>query len=62
MNSQINKVSLVDDLMGKVGTEKTQGEEQKKLDVYANKIFIVTIKKREKRLSIEKKSAKNAQN
>jgi len=40
MNSQINKAGLVDDLMGKVGTENVQGEEQKKLDVYANKIFI----------------------
>lgn len=40
MNSQINKAGLVDDLMGKVGIENVQGEEQKKLDVYANKIFI----------------------
>lgn len=40
MNSQINKAGLVDDLMGKVGTQNVQGEEQKKLDVYANKIFI----------------------
>ena len=40
MNSQINKAGLVDELMGKVGTENVQGEEQKKLDVYANKIFI----------------------
>ena len=40
MNSQINKAGLVDDLMGKVGTQNVQGEDQKKLDVYANKIFI----------------------
>lgn len=40
MNSQINKAGLVDELMGKVGRENIQGEEQKKLDVYANKIFI----------------------
>lgn len=46
MNSQINKAGLVDDLMGKVGTENVQGEEQKKLDVYANKIFINALKAR----------------
>ena len=46
MNSQISKAGLVDDLMGKVGTENVQGEEQKKLDVYANKIFINALKAR----------------
>ena len=46
MNSQINKAGLVDELMGKVGTENVQGEEQKKLDVYANKIFINALKAR----------------
>ncbi len=46
MNSQINKAGLVDDLMGKVGTQNVQGEEQKKLDVYANKIFINALKAR----------------
>ena len=46
MNSQINKAGLVDELMGKVGTENIQGEEQKKLDVYANKIFINALKAR----------------
>lgn len=46
MNSQINKAGLVDDLMGKVGTENVQGEEQKKLDVYANKVFINALKAR----------------
>ncbi|MFK7946661.1 MAG: class 1 fructose-bisphosphatase [Saprospiraceae bacterium] len=46
MNSQINKAGLVDELMGKVGTENIQGEEQKKLDVYANQIFIKALKAR----------------
>lgn len=46
MNSQINKAGLVDDLMGKVGAQNVQGEEQKKLDVYANKIFINALKAR----------------
>jgi len=46
MNSQINKAGLVDELMGKVGTENIQGEDQKKLDVYANKIFINALKAR----------------
>ena len=40
MNSQISKAGLVDDLLGSAGQENIQGEEQKKLDVYANKIFI----------------------
>ena len=46
MNSQINKAGLVDDLMGKVGIQNVQGEEQKKLDVYANKLFINALKAR----------------
>jgi fructose-1,6-bisphosphatase I len=46
MNSQINKAGLVDELMGKVGTENIQGEEQKKLDVYANQIFIKALQAR----------------
>ncbi|MFK7933304.1 MAG: class 1 fructose-bisphosphatase [Saprospiraceae bacterium] len=40
MNSQINKAGLVDDLMGSAGIENVQGEEQKKLDVYANRLFV----------------------
>ena len=46
MNSQINKAGLVDELMGKVGTENIQGEEQKKLDLYANQIFIKALQAR----------------
>jgi len=40
VNSQINKAGLVDDIIGKAGQENIQGEEQKKLDVYTNNIFI----------------------
>jgi len=46
MNSQINKAGLVDHLMGTIGHENVQGEEQKKLDVYANDLFIRTLKAR----------------
>ncbi len=46
MNSQISKAGLVDDLLGSAGKENIQGEEQKKLDVYANKIFINALKAR----------------
>lgn len=47
MNSQINKAGLVDNLLGSVGTENVQGEEQKKLDLYANELFIKTLKARD---------------
>jgi len=47
MNSQINKAGLVDHLLGTVGTENVQGEEQKKLDVYANDLFIKSLKARD---------------
>ena len=40
VNSQTNKAGLVDDIMGSIGVQNIQGEEQKKLDVYANRIFI----------------------
>lgn len=46
MNSQISKAGLVDDILGKIGTENIQGEEQKKLDVYANNLFINALKAR----------------
>ncbi len=47
VNSEINKAGLVDDLLGKVGTENVQGEEQQKLDVYANRIFIEAMEARD---------------
>jgi len=46
MNSQINKAGLVDDIIGNVGRENVQGEIQKKLDVYANELFINALKAR----------------
>ena len=47
MNSQINKAGLVDHLLGSVGSQNVQGEEQKKLDVYANDLFIKALKARD---------------
>ena len=46
MNSQINKAGLVDDLIGGIGQDNVQGEEQKKLDVYANELFIKALNAR----------------
>ncbi len=46
LNSQINKAGLVDHILGAVGTENVQGEEQKKLDVYANDLFVSALKAR----------------
>jgi len=46
MNSQLNKAGLVENLMGEVGEKNIQGEEQKKLDVYANNLFINALKVR----------------
>ncbi len=43
VNSQINKAGLVDNIMGSMGQENVQGEEQKKLDVYANDLFIKSL-------------------
>jgi len=46
MNSQLSKAGLVSNLMGEVGEKNIQGEEQKKLDVYANQLFINALKAR----------------
>jgi len=46
MNSQLNKAGLVENLMGEVGEKNVQGEDQKKLDVYANQLFINALKAR----------------
>ena len=43
VNSQINKAGLVDNIMGSIGQHNVQGEEQKKLDVYANDLFIKSL-------------------
>jgi fructose-1,6-bisphosphatase I len=46
VNYKVNKAGLVD-LVGAFGQENIQGEEQQKLDVYANEIFIQTLINRE---------------
>ncbi len=46
MNSQINKAGLVDSILGSLGNQNIQGEEQKKLDLYANDLFIKALKAR----------------
>ena len=39
VNREINKAGLVN-ILGDVGTTNIQGEQQKKLDIYANEQFI----------------------
>lgn len=39
VNREVNKAGLVD-ILGKSGEENVQGEEQQKLDLFANKVFI----------------------
>ncbi|MEM9820027.1 MAG: class 1 fructose-bisphosphatase [Bacteroidota bacterium] len=46
LNSQINKAGLVDDILGGLEKQNVQGEEQKKLDLYANEVFINALKAR----------------
>ncbi len=43
VNREINAAGLVD-ILGTVGKENIQGEAQKKLDVYANEMFITALK------------------
>ena len=45
VNHEVNKAGLVD-IIGQSGTENIQGEQQQKLDVYANDVFIQTLTKR----------------
>jgi len=45
VNHEVNKAGLVD-ITGAVGETNVQGEDQQKLDVYANDIFIQTMTKR----------------
>ena len=46
VNHEVNKAGLVD-ILGDAGDTNIQGEEQKKLDVFANEKFISTLKNRE---------------
>jgi len=43
---QINKAGLLSDILGSAGSENIQGEQQQKLDVYANDQFIKALKHR----------------
>ena len=47
VNAEINKAGLVEDIMGSSGAENIQGEDQKKLDIYAHRIFIESLEMRE---------------
>ncbi len=46
VNHQVNKAGLVD-ITGAAGSANTSGEDQQKLDVYANNIFIQTLRNRQ---------------
>ena len=46
VNHEVNKAGLVD-ILGDVGDTNIQGEDQQKLDVYANNIFMQTLTKRQ---------------
>ena len=46
VNHEVNKAGLVD-ILGAAGDTNIQGEDQQKLDVMANEIFIQTLKNRE---------------
>ncbi|MEO8066323.1 MAG: class 1 fructose-bisphosphatase [Flavobacteriales bacterium] len=40
VNREVNKAGLAEDIIGAQGSENIQGEQQQKLDVYANDLFI----------------------
>ncbi len=44
VNREVNKAGLVDDILGAAGEENIQGEQQQKLDVYANGKMISALK------------------
>ncbi len=47
VNREINRAGLAHDILGKAGNENIQGEEQMKLDVFANDHFIHALKSQE---------------
>lgn len=47
VNQEVNKAGLVEKILGDVGSENVQGEQQKKLDVFANETFIKALTQRE---------------
>jgi fructose-1,6-bisphosphatase I len=46
VNQEVNKAGLAEHILGSVGKENIQGEDQKKLDVYANEKFIQALEAR----------------
>ncbi|MCZ4408606.1 class 1 fructose-bisphosphatase [Cryomorphaceae bacterium 1068] len=44
VNREVNKAGLMDDILGAAGEENIQGEQQQKLDVYANDKMIAALK------------------
>lgn len=46
VNHEVNKAGLVD-ILGAAGDVNVQGEQQQKLDVFANQVFINTLKRRD---------------
>ena len=46
VNREVNKAGLMEDILGDVGGQNVQGEQQKKLDVYADEEFIRALKDR----------------
>jgi len=46
VNHEVNKAGLVD-ILGAAGETNIQGEDQQKLDVYANDVFMKTLVNRE---------------
>ena len=46
VNHEVNKAGLVD-ILGEVGDTNIQGEDQQKLDVYANEVFMETLTNRQ---------------
>jgi fructose-1,6-bisphosphatase I len=46
VNREINKAGLVDNILGAAGNENVQGEDQMKLDVFADEVFIRSLRAR----------------
>src|SRR5215217_6492858 len=44
INKQVNKAGLTDGILGKHGATNVQGEEQMKLDVYADEVLISVLR------------------
>ena len=47
ISREVSKAGLVEDIIGAAGEENVQGEEQQKLDVYANETFINAMRNQE---------------